>query len=218
MRIDAHMKINEDFANLKETFKEVASGWVTIEDVIKFPVKVRTYTDKEDGKEKMFVHYPSKKSESGYDKILYPENKGLRMDIEERVFEEVKKQITKDMQVPPIDDVRVSLLPHPVKTGNVTLNGMATVKMLGLVINGIMIKESDRGLFVQMPQYRADGQYKDTVYGTNKGVQKEIEKEVLLAYEKKIEQTLQIKEPVPEEQKIQRNVEGQKMSEKGPKL
>ncbi|MBO5259037.1 MAG: septation protein SpoVG family protein [Agathobacter sp.] len=222
MKIDVQIKLSDDYVNLKDLkeIKALASGWVTIENAIKFPVKVRHYTDKEDGKEKMFVSYPQKKTESGYDSILYPQDKGLRMDIEECVINAVHEQVKVFIGVsPPIDEVRVNLFSDPVRTGKISLNGMASVKMLGLVINGIMIKESEKGLFVQMPQHKADGQYRDTVYGAKKAVQKEIAREVLAAYEKELEKKKQLREPEPAQEKKQeqqQNLYSPKIS--GPKI
>lgn len=218
MKIDVQIKLSEDYVNLKDIkeIKAIASGWVTIENAIKFPVKVRHYTDKEDGKEKMFVAYPQKKTESGYDSILYPQDKGLKMDIEECVLNAVHEQVGVFVGVsPPIDEVRVNLLSDPVRTGKISLNGMASIKMLGVVINGIMIKESEKGLFVQMPQHKAEGQYKDTVYGANKAVQKEITKQVLHCYEKELEKKKQLREPAQEVER-QKNIHSPKIS--GPKI
>lgn len=219
MKIDVQIKLSEDYVNLKDIkeIKAIASGWVTIENAIKFPVKVRHYTDNEDGKEKMFVAYPQKKTESGYDSILYPQDKGLKMDIEECVLNAVHEQVGVFVGVsPPIDEVRVNLLSDPVRTGKISLNGMASIKMLGVVINGIMIKGSEKGLFVQMPQHKAEGQYKDTVYGANKAVQKEITKQVLHCYEKELEKKKQLREPAQEVERQKNIIHSPKIS--GPKI
>ena len=57
MKIDVQLKVKEDLSS-----SEIASGWVELEDCIKFPVRVRKYMDKEEQKEKMFVSYPQRKS------------------------------------------------------------------------------------------------------------------------------------------------------------
>ena len=43
MKIDAQIKMTVEQNN---NTSEIASGWVEVEDAIKFPVKVRKYTDK----------------------------------------------------------------------------------------------------------------------------------------------------------------------------
>lgn len=57
------------------------------------------------------------------------------------------------------------------------------MKMYGLTINGIMIREGRKGLFVQMPQYQSRGQYRDTVYGITTAIQHKIEDTVLERYQ-----------------------------------
>ena len=55
-----------------------------------------------------------------------------------------------------IDDVRITKLDK--RTDATVQNvGIATVKMYGITINGIMIKEGKDGLFMRMPQYKSDG-------------------------------------------------------------
>lgn len=62
--------------------------------------------------------------------------------------------------------------------------GIASVKMYGMTVNGIVIKEGRKGRFVQMPQYQTQGQYRDTVYGVTAAIQRKIEERVLLEYDR----------------------------------
>ena len=80
-----------------------------------------------------------------------------------------------------IDDVRITKLDK--RTYATVQNvGIATVKMYGLTINGIMIKEGKDGLFMRIPQYKSDGAYHDTVYGLTGAIKRKIESHVLDAY------------------------------------
>lgn len=205
MEIDVNIKVDEErIMEQQPTQSEVASGWVEIENCIKFPVKVRRYTDKESGKEKMFVTYPQRKNGSGYEGIVYPHDKEVRKEIEDVVLKEVQKEAVKNFLLPKVENVRVSLVQQRTEKA-VSLRGLATLKIAGITINGITIKEGKNGLFVQMPQYKSGGEYKDTVYGTNKGIYELIKTEVLKAYEEMLvkEQKQQVEKGQREEQEQQ---------------
>ena len=58
MNIKANMKADIEAANQKKT--TIATGWVEIEGLLKFPVSVRTYKDETTGKDMMFVSYPQR--------------------------------------------------------------------------------------------------------------------------------------------------------------
>lgn len=181
MEINVNIKVDEEGAmNPEKT--EVASGWVEIENCIKFPIRVRKYKN-EEGEEKMFVTYPQRKNGAKYEGIIYPHDRAVRKEIEARVLEEVGNEVVKDINLPSVEAVRVSLVKQmQMKEAAVKLRGVATLKIAGMTINGITIKEGQKGLFVQMPQYKSGGEYKDTVYGTNAGIHALIKEEVLKAY------------------------------------
>lgn len=61
MNIKANMRV--DFDSFKNT-TTVATGWVEIEGIFKFPVSVRKWLDDKSGKEMMFVSYPQRKMET----------------------------------------------------------------------------------------------------------------------------------------------------------
>ena len=179
MKIDVQVKVKEDLST-----SEVASGWVELEDCIKFPVRVRKYMDKEEQKEKMFVSYPQRKSGKGYENIIYPQDKEVREEINAAVLEKIGEALTKGIDRPPITEVSVTLLETGQRNKKVMNRGVATIKVAGCIINGIMVKEGEHGLFVQMPQHLSgDGGYHDTVYGTNSFIQTDIWNEVLHTYQ-----------------------------------
>lgn len=184
MDIKVNLKVDED--NLLSGQGAAAFGWVELEECIKFPVSVRWYTDKKSGKKKSFVSYPQKKSRDGYTYTVYPHDKEIKQQIDEAVLQEMKRIITKPLRYLEIDDVRVSLLSPQGSPGSVKNLGIASIKIYGITVNGIIIKEGKNGLFVQMPQHSSGSGYKDTFYGSTNSAQREIRDAVLNAYTKKV--------------------------------
>ncbi len=163
------------------------------EGCIKFPVQVRKYRDKENGEEKSFISYPRREGKNGWEDVVHPSPE-MRGKIICAVGEAIKKEFRKDIYLPELDSVEVT----PVDTAGYPQNmkakicGMATVQVCGLTIRGLTVKQGERGLFVNMPQYKTkDGIYKDVVYGTSREMNEKIEKAVLAAYEKEIERRRQ---------------------------
>ena len=172
-----------DFDSIKNT-STVATGWVEIEGIFKFPVSVRKWFDDKSGKEMMFVSYPQRKDGDRYSGVVYPHDREVRNEIDRVVLDVTKEKLFAE-SVPDvnIDDVRITPLNQ--KTGSVVQKlGIASVKMYGMTVNGIVIKEGRKGRFVQMPQYQTQGQYRDTVYGVTAAIQRKIEERVLLEYDK----------------------------------
>lgn len=196
MKIEAQVKINEEAYKEGSSTSELASAWVEIEECIKFPVKIRRYMDKKENKEKMFVSYPQRKTEQGYSNVVYPSDRAVREEIEACIWESMKHCVVRDFNELPVTDVRVTLLKGGKQDSKVAARGIATIKLGGITINGIMIKEGRNGLFVQMPQHRSGGEYRDTVYGTSSSMQYKIRTEVLYAYEKELK-----KAQAPEKEK-----------------
>lgn len=181
MNIKANMRV--DFDSFKNT-TTVATGWVEIEGIFKFPVSVRKWLDDKSGKEMMFVSYPQRKDGDKYSGVVYPHDREVRNEIDRVVLEVTKEKLFAET-VPDvnIDDVRITPLNQ--KTGSVVQKlGIASVKMYGMTVNGIVIKEGRKGRFVQMPQYQTQGQYRDTVYGVTAAIQRKIEERVLLEYDR----------------------------------
>ena len=204
MKIDAQIKMTVEQNN---NTSEIASGWVEVEDAIKFPVKVRKYTDK-NGEEKLFVSYPQRKNGEEWEGVLYP-TKEMREEIDTEILNQMKNTLMKGIATPQIDEVRVNLI-NETKQGNVNVKAVASIKMCGFYINGITVKESKKGLFVNMPQYKdGDNSYHDMVYGTTKFAQTAIFNKVLEEYEN----IVKLKNQALEYQKI-KNIEAQELSMK----
>lgn len=181
MNIKVNMRADIDGFDKKKS--TVASGWVEIEGIFKFPVSVRSYHDEDKGKDMMFVSYPQRHDGDKYVGVVYPTDRNVRQDIDKAVLDATREKLFAEL-VPnvQIDDIRIT--PLNAKEGAVIKNvGIATVKMYGLTINGIMIREGRKGLFVQMPQYQSRGQYRDTVYGITTAIQHKIEDTVLERYQ-----------------------------------
>lgn len=199
MNIKANMRV--DFDSFKNT-TTVATGWVEIEGIFKFPVSVRKWLDDKSGKEMMFVSYPQRKDGDKYSGVVYPHDREVRNEIDRVVLEVTKEKLFAET-VPDvnIDDVRITPLNQ--KTDSVVQKlGIASVKMYGMTVNGIVIKEGRKGRFVQMPQYQTQGQYRDTVYGVTAAIQRKIEERVLLEYDKIIKAQEEVNmQAIQEEQK-----------------
>ena len=199
MNIKANMRV--DFDSFKNT-TTVATGWVEIEGIFKFPVSVRKWFDDKSGKEMMFVSYPQRKDGDKYSGVVYPHDREVRNEIDRVVLDVTKEKLFAE-SVPDvnIDDVRITPLNQ--KTDSVVQKlGIASVKMYGMTVNGIVIKEGRKGRFVQMPQYQTQGQYRDTVYGVTAAIQRKIEDRVLLEYDKIIKAQEEVNmQAIQEEQK-----------------
>lgn len=199
MNIKANMRV--DFDSIKNT-STVATGWVEIEGIFKFPVSVRKWFDDKSGKEMMFVSYPQRKDGDKYSGVVYPHDREVRNEIDRVVLDVTKEKLFAE-SVPDvnIDDVRITPLNQ--KTDSVVQKlGIASVKMYGMTVNGIVIKEGRKGRFVQMPQYQTQGQYRDTVYGVTAAIQRKIEERVLLEYDKIIKAQEEVNmQAIQEEQK-----------------
>ena len=199
MNIKANMRV--DFDSIKNT-STVATGWVEIEGIFKFPVSVRKWFDDKSGKEMMFVSYPQRKDGDKYSGVVYSHDREVRNEIDRVVLDVTKEKLFAE-SVPDvnIDDVRITPLNQ--KTDSVVQKlGIASVKMYGMTVNGIVIKEGRKGRFVQMPQYQTQGQYRDTVYGVTAAIQRKIEDRVLLEYDKIIKAQEEVNmQAIQEEQK-----------------
>ena len=199
MNIKANMRVDFDSIKNKST---VATGWVEIEGIFKFPVSVRKWFDDKSGKEMMFVSYPQRKDGDKYSGVVYPHDREVRNEIDRVVLDVTKEKLFAE-SVPDvnIDDVRITPLNQ--KTDSVVQKlGIASVKMYGMTVNGIVIKEGRKGRFVQMPQYQTQGQYRDTVYGVTAAIQRKIEDRVLLEYDKIIKAQEEVNmQAIQEEQK-----------------
>ena len=160
----------------------LAYGFVTVDKLIRFPVQMRKYRD-QNNEEKSFLSFPRRQTkEGGWEDVVHPDPE-MRAAITEAVGEAIKEKVAKDIYMPEIDSVEVTPLKRPASHGSVYICGVATVRVGGLTIKGITVKQGEKGLFCSMPQYRSlDGQYHDIVYGTTKAMQDEISEAVLGRY------------------------------------
>lgn len=90
MNIKANMRV--DFDSIKNT-STVATGWVEIEGIFKFPVSVRKWFDDKSGKEMMFVSYPQRKDGDRYSGVVYPHDREVRNEIDRVVLEVTKEKL-----------------------------------------------------------------------------------------------------------------------------
>lgn len=66
-----------------------AYGMVTLENIIRFPVQLRKFKNKDTGEETSFLSYPRRERCGKWENILVPEKK-LREEIEKAVGEKIK--------------------------------------------------------------------------------------------------------------------------------
>lgn len=67
-----------------------AYGMVTLENIIRFPVQLRKYKNKETDKEVSFISYPRRERNGKWENLLVPD-KALREEIEKAVGEKIKE-------------------------------------------------------------------------------------------------------------------------------
>lgn len=194
MELNIKLSLNKEFEEktTEYTGNTFASGWVEVDSAFKFPVRVMR---KNDGSS-LFVAYPSIQNQNEeYNDVVYPVDKTLRESVNAAVMEEFKKLTIKGLHNPEIDSVRVNVLKNEIRNGQIAIKGYASIMVSGFVINGIMIKESSKGLFVQMPQKRdSSGKYQDIVYGTNSLMQTKIKSAVLEKYNEEARQLVKSQE------------------------
>ena len=162
---------------LSQQEKIFAYGTVTIDGGIRFMVQLRKNKDGE-----MFLGYPRREHCGEWADVVRLDEV-LKEELEKAVFEAVRNEIRSGLYLPEIKEVTVTVLQNDQKH-KVPVCGMASVKISGMVISGITIKEGRDGLFINMPQYRQpDGRYKDLVYAISRDLQKKIAAAVIGQYE-----------------------------------
>ncbi len=160
-----------------------AYGMVTLENIIRFPVQLRKFKNKDTGEETSFLSYPEENVVENGKIYLYP--KKLREEIEKAVGEKIKEEMRKDLYLPEIEILSISpIVPRYPPNAKAYICGVASVQLLGLTINGITIKKGQRGYFINMPQYKSSDGYHDVIYAIGKAMQKKISECVLQEYQK----------------------------------
>lgn len=158
----------------------VASAEVTIDHAIRFVVNIRTHKD-ENGKEQWFLSYPRRRSGEGWEDAVIPDE-DLREEILKCILSEYKDKYLLEPEEPEVVCITRINQKKPLN-GRMIVRGMATVRAAGLTIKGITVKETEKGLFINMPQYQTRaGAFRDAVYGCTKETRKKIEQAVLDAY------------------------------------
>lgn len=158
----------------------IAVATVTIDHAIRFVVKIRTHKDGS-GEEHWFLSYPRRKRGEGWEDAVIPDE-NLRKDILECVLKEYRDKYFPEPEEAEVVSITRINQEQPLD-GGVVVRGMATVRIAGLTIKGLGIKETEKGLFVNMPQYQTDsGKFKDVVYGCTKEARQKIKQAVLDAY------------------------------------
>lgn len=161
-----------------------AYGMVTLENIIRFPVQLRKFKNKDTGEETSFLSYPRKERCGKWESILVPDKK-LREEIEKAVGEKIKEEMKKDFYLPEIEILSISpIVPRYPPNAKAYICGVASIQVLGLTIHGITIKQGQKGYFINMPQYEKEGRYHDVVYATGKPLQEKIAETVIKEYKK----------------------------------
>lgn len=194
MDFKINLRLNEEFKKNMETYTgtKLATGYVEVNSAFKFPVSVLKKKDDS----QMYVKYPDIQDDSGNSKnVVFPVDKELRESLNLAILAELKNNFLKGLDNPEIDSVRVTVLQDELKNGTVAIKGYASIMISGFAINGIVIKETSKGLFVQMPQMKdGAGKYQDIVYGTNALMQSQIKEAVLKKYREDARQMREEKE------------------------
>lgn len=109
-----------------------AYGMVTLENIIRFPVQLRKFKNKDTGEETSFLSYPRRERCGKWENILVPEKK-LREEIEKAVGEKIKEEMRKDLYLPEIEILSISpIVPRYPPNAKAYICGVASVQLLGL--------------------------------------------------------------------------------------
>ena len=92
-------------------------------------------------------------------------------------------EITKDLYLPPIEVLHLQIFPKGKKK---FLVGEATIRVLGVTVKGILLKQGKYGVFCQMPQYYSEKKgYQDVIYSPSKRLRDAIFQTVLETYQER---------------------------------
>lgn len=154
-----------------------------------------------EGEKGLFVSMPQsfdKKNEE-YNDIAFPIDTDLRKEVNKAVKEEYKRVES----LPPgergydkpeagamnglnIDNIKLDIQVYPIKEPQGNTKAFANINVDDLVaIRGIRVVDSEKGLFVTMPQSqdKKSGEYHDIAFPINGDLRKEIQRAVLEKYE-----------------------------------
>ena len=161
------MKIQVEI-HLSYESEVLAYGMITLEDLIRFPIQLRKYKNKETGKDLSFVSYPRRERNGKWENVLVPDSI-LRKEIEKAVGEKIKEEIGKEFYLPEIEVLSICpITPRHPPDARAYICGVASIQVLGLTIHGITIKQGQKGYFINMPQYKKADGYHDVIYASGK--------------------------------------------------
>ena len=107
----------------------------------------------------------------------------LRNQITEAVREAIQMEITKDLYLPKIEVLHLQVFPKGKKN---FLVGEATIRVLGVTVKGILLKQGKYGVFCHMPQYYSEKKgYQDVIYSPSKRLRDAIFQTVLETYQER---------------------------------
>ena len=135
-------------------------GTITLDRLLTFQIRILT-CEKGAGIKEAFVSFPRRKQGERWEDLVIVED-SLRNQITEAVREVIQMEITKDLYLPPIKVVHLQIFPKGKKK---FLVGEATIRVLGVTVKGILLKQGKYGVFCQMPQYYSEKKgYQNAIY------------------------------------------------------
>ena len=145
-------------------------------------IKTDLVCEKGAGIKEAFVSFPRRKQGERWEDLVIVED-SLRNQITEAVREAIQMEITKDLYLPTIEVVHLQVFPQGKKPH---LVGEATIRVLGVTVKGILLKQGKYGMFCQMPQYYSEKKgYQDVIYSPSKRLRDAIFQAVLETYQKR---------------------------------
>lgn len=125
------MKIQVEI-HLSYESEVLAYGMITLEDLIRFPIQLRKYKNKETGKDLSFVSYPRRERNGKWENVLVPDPI-LRKEVEKAVGEKIKEEIGKDFYLPEIEVLSICpITPRHPPDARAYICGVASIQVLGL--------------------------------------------------------------------------------------
>lgn len=175
-------------------------GLVTIDGWIRFPFTRRTYIDKETGEKEAFIAFPRRERNGKWEDAVSLD-KELKEEVKQKIWDKQYERWS-NIYLPEVEVVSLTPVSYNTPPGiKAQICGYATVKLCGVTIQGISIKKGEKGLFVNMPQYKnGKGEYKDMAYPTSKDLREAISKEVIERY-REAQKSLQNGSPKPEQER-----------------
>ena len=156
-------------------------GTITLDQLLTFQIRILT-CEKGAGIKEAFVSFPRRKQGERWEDLVIVED-SLRNQITEAVREAIRMEITKDLYLPTIEVLHLQVFPQGKKT---PLVGEATIRVLGVTVKGILLKQGKYGVFCHMPQYYSEKKgYQDVIYSPSKRLRDAIFQAVLETYQER---------------------------------